>query len=465
MSLIDNIYQNIAQRVVDQLQARLVDNGNQHIVTARKYRLGVQPKQLKVRANQHDDNLTLNFAGLVVNRGVSQLLGNGFSLDFAGETETAQEQYITAVLDANKQEILFHRAALSASEAGTGYLLIVPDGVVGADGQTYPRLVVIDPAFVTMETLPEDYELVVRYIQQYKFTAPDGKEKARRVVYQHSAPEMDADGQAQGGNTWEIVTSESVDAFAGQWREISRQLWSYDFAPIIHWQNLPAVGTPYGESDIPYDVLRLQDTLNFSSSNLAKIVRLFAHPMRYGKNLGHDGKTEAGPDAMPNYNNEKAEIVQLPAVGDLAAALEVFKSQRQAFFDITRSVDIDSMADKLGALTNFGLRVLYQDNLAKVATKRELFGDMLAELIRRLLVLAGMQPVAVQVVFPDFLPQDEAAEAQGHIALVGAGLESKQTAADALGLDWEQEQERMSGEQVAGDNIGAAILRAFENGA
>jgi hypothetical protein len=152
-------------------------------------------------------------------------------------------------------------------------------------------------------------------------------------------------------------------------------------------------------------------------------------------------------------------------VGDLAAALEVFKSQRQAFFDITRSVDIDSMADKLGALTNFGLRVLYQDNLAKVATKRELFGDMLAELIRRLLVLAGMQPVAVQVVFPDFLPQDEAAEAQGHIALVGAGLESKQTAADALGLDWEQEQERMSGEQVAGDNIGAAILRAFENGA
>ena len=275
MSIFDSIYQNIAQRVVDQLSSRLMGEENRHIVTARRYRLGAHPAQLRVGPQQFDDNLVMNFAGLVVARGVSQLIGRGVSFDFEGEDVTEQELYCKAVWDANKQEILLHRAALGASEAGTGYLFILPDGVIGADGKLYPRLTALDPAFVTIEHLPEDYEMVIRYIIQYKFS--DGeREKARRRVIEHNAPEVLEDGTQIGGNTWSIIDSES-DA-NGKWTEVGRSEWPYDFPPIVHWQNLPAIGTPYGESDIPYDVLRLQDRINYSASNLSKIVRLFAHP-------------------------------------------------------------------------------------------------------------------------------------------------------------------------------------------
>jgi len=461
MSIFDSIYQNIAQRVVDQLSSRLMGEENRHIVTARRYRLGAHPAQLRVGPQQFDDNLVMNFAGLVVARGVSQLIGRGVSFDFEGEDVTEQELYCKAVWDANKQEILLHRAALGASEAGTGYLFILPDGVIGADGKLYPRLTALDPAFVTIEHLPEDYEMVIRYIIQYKFS--DGeREKARRRVIEHNAPEVLEDGTQTGGNTWSIIDSES-DA-NGKWTEVGRSEWPYDFPPIVHWQNLPAIGTPYGESDIPYDVLRLQDRINYSASNLSKIVRLFAHPMRYGKMIGQGDSIQAGPDRMPAFSNPDAEIVQLPPVGDLAAALEVFRSQRQAFFDITRTVDIDSMADKLGALTNFGLRVLYQDNLAKIATKRELMGDALEETNRRLQVLAGMEPVPCVTVWPDFLPENELENAQQDQILNGLQVKSRQTIAEERGLNWESEQARLANEQAQGDNVGAAILRAFEQG-
>jgi hypothetical protein len=45
------------------------------------------------------------------------------------------------------------------------------------------------------------------------------------------------------------------------------------------------------------------------------------------------------------------------------------------------------------------------------------------------------------------------------------GITSKQSAADALGLDWEQETARMENETASDDNIGARLLRAFEQGA
>mgnify|MGYP001602612403 FL=1 len=41
-------------------------------------------------------------------------------------------------------------------------------------------------------------------------------------------------------------------------------------------------------------------------------------------------------------------------------------------------------------------------------------------------------------------------------------LISKATAASRLGYDYEEEKAKMEEEQVAGDNVGAMILRAFD---
>ncbi len=120
------------------------------------------------------------------------------------------------------------------------------------------------------------------------------------------------------------------------------------------------------------------------------------------------------------------------------------------------------MADKLGALTNFGLRVLASDSLDKCNTKRMFFGEMLTELSRRLLVLAGIQAVPCDIVWGDPLPRNKAEDIQADLELLAAGVVSKQTLSEKYGYDWEAEQERITEEKTTGDNaIGAALLRSF----
>jgi hypothetical protein len=44
------------------------------------------------------------------------------------------------------------------------------------------------------------------------------------------------------------------------------------------------------------------------------------------------------------------------------------------------------------------------------------------------------------------------------------GLVSKQTASNKRGYEWEDEEQRLADEKVSGDNVGAALLRAFGQG-
>ena len=138
---------------------------------------------------------------------------------------------------------------------------------------------------------------------------------------------------------------------------------------------------------------------------------------------------------------------------------------RQSFFDISRTVDITSMADKLGALTNFGLRVLFMDSLAKLATKQELYGEALVELNHRLLVIGELDPVdGGEVIWGDPIPQNEAEEMQYIERQLALGLISKYSAQLQLGLDPEEEMERIENEAAANTTVGEAILQAFQAG-
>jgi hypothetical protein len=171
---------------------------------------------------------------------------------------------------------------------------------------------------------------------------------------------------------------------------------------------------------------------------------------------------DTGPDKMPNVNSPTAEINQLMPVGDVPGAVNHSLNLRQILFDVTRNTDITSMKDRVGALTNFGLRILFFDALNKLDTKRNLYSWGLREINRRLQIFSNMEPVDCDVVWEDPLPADETALYANTQAALGMGLISKATAASRLGFDYEDEQAKMEDEQVAGDNVGAMILRAFD---
>ena len=56
----------------------------------RSYRNGQQERQLKVKSGDPDDNLTVNFVGLIADRSYSMLFGKGVKFDLPGEDD-AQE--------------------------------------------------------------------------------------------------------------------------------------------------------------------------------------------------------------------------------------------------------------------------------------------------------------------------------------------------------------------------------------
>jgi hypothetical protein len=122
------------------------------------------------------------------------------------------------------------------------------------------------------------------------------------------------------------------------------------------------------------------------------------------------------------------------------------------------------MADKLGSLTNFGLRVLYQDAMSKIEEKRGLYGSLLVEVNRRLLMLAELGDDGGEVIWADVLPVNEIERATAIRTDLELGLVSKQTASSKRGYVWEDEEERIADEATQADNIGAALLTAFGQG-
>ncbi len=96
---------------------------------------------------------------------------------------------------------------------------------------------------------------------------------------------------------------------------------------------------------------------------------------------------------MPVFSGDNALISNLEMQSDLTSSQQFLMNLRQSLFDISRTVDITSLSDKLGALTNFGLRVLFLDAMAKIGTKQEIYGEALTEINHRLLVIGEIDPV------------------------------------------------------------------------
>lgn len=408
----------------------------------RNYSAGKHKNQLTVKPGQADDNVTLNFIGVICQRSVSALFGKGFSLDWQDNGESEQAAYIQDVFDANKEESLFHRAGMVGAETGTPCIKILPtDGL--------PRLVALNPEWVFIDTKPDDFETVIRYTIQYSI----GEAAYKQTIEPNET-----------GTAWIVKDWEMSNGTSNKWTLKQETAWPYPFPPVLHWQNLPSANDVYGLPDITDDVIALQDRVNFVASNISKIIRYHAHPKTWASGFGNPGVASWGADEMITLPTAGATIQNLEMQSDLASSERYLLDLRQAMFDITRTVDLDSISDKVGSLTNFGLRVLYQDFLQKTDTKRELYGDAISELVRRLLIIAGYEPLDVEVIWPEILPINQVETIASVEKGIALGILSKESAANLLGYDWDKERMRLEDEAAMGDNIGAALLRAFNRG-
>ena len=462
MGLIDSISSAARNMILGWLQGGgnpLATSRSISMVDRRDYRLGEQKRFLRKTREGFDDNVVGNFLGLALDRGISLLFGKPVEFDWEEGAPQETIDFIDGIWEANNKPVLLHKLAMYGGEDGTVFVKLVPDMEKGW------RIIAQDPIFKDIQTDPDDDERVIRYITQYKIVDGAGNEVAKR----ESVIAGNLEDSSQVVTSWIIRNEISSRETGGKWKQVSEEVWPYPLPPIIHWQNLPMVGNVWGMPDISDDVIELQDKNNFSISNINRIIRLFAHPFRWSRGfggkrtaIGDAADLDTGPDKMPNVESPTAEINQLTPVGDVPGAVNHSLNLRQIIFDVTRNTDITSMKDRVGALTNFGLRILFFDALNKLDTKRNLYGWGLREINRRLQIFSNLEPVDCKAVWQDPLPADETALYTNVQAALSMGVISKATAASRLGYDFEEEKAKMEEEQASSDNVGAMILRAFD---
>jgi hypothetical protein len=431
------------------------------ILRARKYREGYQPKRLHVKPPASDDNIIVNFAGLVVERAVSLLFGDGVEIDLPGEGESPADVWLERVKQINKWDEVLNDIADYGATSGTPVVLFDANAIP-ADHTLYPEIICLDPSYLEIKTDPENYRHILYYKIEYLIEIDKDKRILRRRIIEPAEPSVDG----------ELSTSWKISDFiqeGSRWVEMgSPVIWDYYWPPILAWKNLPNAGSPYGRPDLTDDVLDVQDALNLVASNINKVMRLQAHQRLWGRFLGKATDLFMGPDKVLNIDNEQGHLEAIQANGSFQDMTLFLHELRDAMFAIARSTDPHGLKDRIGQITNFGLRILYKDALDKLKTKRRLYGEALLEIVRRLLELGGFPPDPGKVVWPEVMPIDQVEQVTSDTFELDHNIAARETIQKARGYDPETEDERIEADTIKQNennaNIGSQLLKNFSQG-
>ena len=249
---------------------------------------------------------------------------------------------------------------------------------------------------------------------------------------------------------------------ASKWEWVATDPWEFDFPPIVDWKNAKRPHQYYGRSDVR---TRLNDSLNFSASSTAKILRHHAHPKTVvtGGNLPDEFPND--PDRIIELNNPEAKMYNVEMQSDLKSSLDFMMMIRRAYFSEQRVVDLASIADKLGQITNFGVRMIFSRMIDKVSETRHLHERGLQNLSQRLLVMANFNVERVNATWPEMLPIDRRELVETIEKEQGLGVLSKQTASEDLHRDYDVEAERIEEEQMqSGEELANVLTGIAQRG-
>jgi hypothetical protein len=406
---------------------------------------GRLPKPLVVKPGKPDDNVALNYVRLIIDASVAFLFGQEPEFELLEGQESPAEEWLDACWRENKKMQLLQKLGINGAACGHVYLKLAPAAQPGG----YPRLINLSPEYVTVICDPDDIDLVWRYIIEYPARGKDGERLTVRQTVERDA-----------GQTWTVTDEVSVND--GKWQVREAIVWPWGWAPILDCQNLPSPNEYYGIADVEEDVLALNYSLNFTLSNLQRIVRYHAHPKTWGKGITAK-ELSIGVDETILLPNPAAELHNLEMTTDLSSLLDLFARLKDAMHETTRTPEVATgkLVDGTGQLSGVALQILYQPLVQKTNAKRLTYGELLTECNRRLLDMAGYGPDNWTTLrWPEILPKNALEERQVLLLdkQLGVSNDTLMTKAD---YDPEQEREKRAND---GEQLGEQLLTAFDQG-
>ena len=366
-----------------------------------RYYRGHHRKTIKVKTGQADDNVTLNWSKKIVNAGVGFLFGKPVTFEISDDNVRSEaEKYLDGIW-ANDPKTGFNapvflkQLAQNGAVAGTAFVRLHEPN----DNHDKPYLRAIDPAIVDIIADPNDVETVIAYHLVWK-------------------PGKDEDWQRQrierDGVIWRIFE----ETYQRDWSVYNELAWEYDFPPVFHCQNLILANSQWGISDL--EDADLNDAVNFTASNINRIIRFHAHPKTIGTGFSASQLQTTDVDQFWAIPSADARIANLEMESDLASSRAHKQDLTEAFHNVTDVPRLDPERINIGALSGFALKILYGPLLTKTEDKRGTYGGMLQQINRALLVLGGYDDEIVANVWQDPLPGNALEQAQLFSTLAGA---------------------------------------------
>ncbi len=428
-------------QALPQYEITEADKKRQKTITQawKAYRGELDPPLQKMEG-EPDDNVMSNRVKPAVRRGAGFLFGKELAISLDKSAPTDDQTFIDETWgETEARTPLLLELDMNGSIAGCAFLRIVPE-----DDGTF-RLVNVDPATVFMKTAPQDCETVLLWCIEYSTTEKINGKDQQVFYHEEIAAELpDTPGtlRTTKPTSWTMQHWTKIGE-KGVWRaEGSPIIWNYPFAPIFKCKNLSNPNDPWGEPNVTPDLIGLNNALNLTQGNTNRVNKFYGQPWPWATGV-NESSIDIKPGKvtiLPPTPESKLDAVKFTS--DIAGAIAFADDLRSDGDEISSVPGVATGRIKAmprGQLSGIAIELLFQPLMTMVNEKRCLYGKLIIDVSKALLVLAGRNgKVKITLAWQNPLPKDDLTAIQGAVLLMQIGI-SKTTIQRNLGYDPEQE--------------------------
>ncbi|WP_082128421.1 phage portal protein [Kosmotoga pacifica] len=356
---------------------------------------------------KHMTKSLVDYAFEIISTDLSLIFGKGIEL-YDPDNE-ANTQRLEKILKFNNFDTLSKLMTLQ------GLILGDTAAKVGRDDNGKIRIGLVNFLNGDVEYVKQ-YGEIVAWIYKYQMPHENGTIKVR-----------------------EVYTRDRVQIFYDEKTVIDvpnryGEFW-FVFAP-----NIPSINYDvWGESELE----RIGDTIDEMNSILSRITAIadvYAKPRIIAKNLADPGSLKR-EDNIWAVNAEDIRILEYS--GNVIPSLLQTYDRLENYL---RNKCPELILNDLGNISGYALKLKLSKLIRKIENYRDVYFEAFKKIARLALMMDGVENPNIEIKAGPVIPADEVEDLNRWIQLISMNLVSKETAAQALGIDWEAEQEKINKE-------------------
>jgi hypothetical protein len=389
--------------------------------------------------------LVFNYAKVSIDKVTSFLMpGLGFACYPSEETDELKarvrkaEQLLRQVYEQNNLQQLDYETEIDTAILGDGCYKVIWD-----PDEKRIRITAPDVSGIYAWWLGDDTSRVWRVASRYTLTQDEVQLLYNRQVNKKSA------------TITELWTAQTFDLYLDN-ELIESKPNPYGFIPFIIFPNVKQPKKFWGESDIPI-LMQPQRELNRALSQLSRILELSGNPIAVLENIASAEDIKVQPGALWTIPEDaKAYLLDLLQGGGVRLHVDYIELLYRSLHDISE-MPRAAWGGAERELSGSALRIELGSLIQKVIRKRTIRTNVYHQRNDMILKLGEMymnenfEGVNHRVVWGSILPQDVDRQAQTEQLLVQAGVHSRRTAMDEIGIQdpdeefnrWLDERERI----------------------